>query len=283
MSSWGSIAGGIIGGAADGLKTGMSMYGASKANKTMQNAISAQTMIQQMAAAEQQKKDQTMRDRYAPYAEQGAQGLGQMSNYQGQMGNFDLQQGVGPQVSYDAEYTNKLKDYEQSPAFQAQNALAQQDLARQQGARGIYHGASAGNASSELSQKLRATDFDKYRSDLAQRYGALQGEYGQRQNINANKYTQLMDQYKMGQNQAGIGMNATNALTGVDQGANKMYQDSMSGLASSAMQSGMQKAQYQTGLAQGVGKMLTLGSSQISSMMGGMGGSSGGSSGGGSQ
>jgi len=156
-------------------------------------------------AANQQVQDQMRYDKQqadiAPYKEFGAQGLGQAQN-------FDLMGGVGPAVSYDTEYTNKLGDYQTSPAFKAQDNIAQEQLARSSHARGLDTGRNAANAQADVTQRLVATDYDKYRGDLAQRYKALQGEYGLRRENNQNRYKQLMDQVGVGQK--ALGMQADN-------------------------------------------------------------------------
>lgn len=144
----------------------------------------------QMAMDLQRNREGTTR--LQPYMDIGAKGLGQVAD-------FDLLQGVGPEVSYDTEYTNKLGDYETSPAFEAQNAIAQQELGRASHARKFDTGRNAANAQAELKQKLVSTDYDKYRGDLAQRYKALQGEYSLRRENNQNRYKQLMDQVGIGQ------------------------------------------------------------------------------------
>jgi len=173
------------------------MVGQAKATSAQKSADATNYMMQVQALNEQKKVQQEQENRFKPYLEAGYKGLGQAQG-------FDLMQGVGDQPNWDTEYTNKLGAYEESPAYQAQNMLGQQDLARARSARGLDFGAPAAgaNASAELSQRLRSTDYDKYRSDLGNRYKALQGEYANRRDVNASKYGQLTDLMKAGQGAA---------------------------------------------------------------------------------
>jgi len=196
-----------IGGAA--LIGGVSSYLGGKAKSA---AAEKNYQLQLANFQQEQQRNEANTGRLNPYMDAGAQGLGQAMNY-------DLMGGVGPDVSYDKEYTDKLKDYESSPAFQAQNTLGQQALGRASHNRGLDTGRSGANAQGELTQKLIATDYDKYRGDLGQRYKALQGEYGLRRENNQNRYKQLMDQVGIGQWGLGqkIGMDTR---TGAQQASN---------------------------------------------------------------
>lgn len=216
MPSAGNAIGGIIG-------TGVSMFGANKAREHLTEGAANQRNTLQAALAYQQGLREAAEKRSQPYEQLGVQGA------QG-LGKFDLMEGVGPQVSYDKEYTNRLKDYEESPAFLAQNSLAQADLERQRQARGLSYGgpAASANAKAELGQKLRATDFDKYRGDLAQRYSALTGEYNQRRDINKDKYQRLMDMTK-------IGWGATSSLNDLGRGYAGLASNTMNGMADTWM------------------------------------------------
>ena len=194
--------------------------------------------------------DAAMYDPYLKLGTQGAQGLG----------TYDLMAGVGPAVSYDKEYTDKLGDYQSSPAFQAQNTLGQQVLGRASHARGLDTGRSAANAQGEQTQKLISTDYDKYRGDLAQRYKALQGEYGLRRENNQNRYTQLMDMTKLGQG-------AANSVTGLNQNYAGKQSADRGGIANSQISSGQSNANMWSGLGSVMSNSLTSGG--ISSMFGG--------------
>ena len=188
---------------------GVSSYFGGKAKA---NAAEKNYQLQLANFRQEQQRNEANTTRLNPYMDAGTQGLGKVMNY-------DLMAGVGPDVSYDQEYTNKLGDYQSSPAFQAQNTLDQQALGRASHARGMDTGRSAANAQGELTQKLISTDYDKYRGDLAQRYKALQGEYGLRRENNQNRYKQLMDQVGIGE--WGIGQKiGMDTKTGAQQSSN---------------------------------------------------------------
>ena len=155
-----------------------------------QSAAASQNLMLQREIYNQQRQD------FQPFLDAGYRGLGKAEN-------FDLMEGVGPAVDYDKEYTAKLGDYKQSAGFTAQNQLGQQALQRQLNARGLNYGATGASAGAQLESQLTATDYDKYRSDLGQRYKALQGEYALRRDVNQNKYSQMLDMVKAGQGAAG--------------------------------------------------------------------------------
>jgi len=188
--------------------------GAIKGARAQDNATNMQQVLANQQAATQKSQYEDQKALFDPYLQAGYKGLGQAQN-------FDLMQGVGDQPNFDTEYTNKLSAYDESPAYQAQNMLGQQDLARARSARGLDFGAPAAgaNASAELSQRLRSTDYDKYRSDLGNRYKALQGEYANRRDVNASKYSQLTDMIKVGQGAASstgqAGQNYANQAAGI--------------------------------------------------------------------
>jgi hypothetical protein len=123
---------------------------------------------------------------------------------------------LGEMPSYDQIVTDQMGNYNASPAFNAQNTLGQQALQRQLNARGLNYGATGASAGAELTQKLVASDYDKYRADLTDRYKALQGQYALKRDVNNQGYQSLLDQVKIGQgaaNSAGqaAGQNAANA------------------------------------------------------------------------
>jgi len=198
-------------------------------------------LLEQRRVYDQQRAD------FDPYLQAGYRGLGQAEN-------FDLMQGVGPAVDYNKEYTDKLGNYKQSEGFTAQNALGQQALQRQLNARGLNYGATGASTGAELEQKLTANDFDKYRTDLSDRYKALQGEYALRRDVNQNQYTKLMDMVKVGQGAAGsvgqagsqYGTQAANAFQNLGQANNG--QSAWSGMgAASANTAGAGLKGYQAG------------------------------------
>ena len=202
------------------------------------------------ARVQKQIYEQTRKD-FAPYQYGGYQGLSQLTGQtitytdpqtgetrtiQGTGAPYDLMKGVGEQPSWEKEYTQQLGKYTESPAYQAQNAIAQQNLQRQLAARGLNYGATGASAGAELSRQLTATDYDKYRQDLASRYAALQGEYGQRRDINAQQYNQLLDLAKIGQGAAG-----STGAAGTQYG--QQVGQTQGSLANIYQQSGQQAAQ----------------------------------------
>lgn len=220
------------------LSTGLGIFGAKKASDAQKKSADAQLFLTRVNQEQLQKEQNRASNVWDRYAREGSYGLGQLSN-------FDLMKGVGDQPSYDKEYWDRLDQYESSPAFQAQNQLGQLDLAHQQAARGIRRSASSANASAELSQKLRATDYDKYRQDLAARYAALQGEYGQRRDLNKDQYQQIMDRVKIG----------TGALQ-QQQASNLAYNQAKSGNVANASNAINQQGQANAGFWSGLGGTL---------------------------
>lgn len=261
-------------------------YGASKAADAQKDAAAQNAALQRENMALQKQQYEEGIKRFYPFLQAGYQGLGQLTGQdmtytdpntgkevvvKGSGQGFDLMKGVGNAPSYDTEYTARLKDYAQSPAYQAQNTLGQQALQRQLNARGLNYGATGASAGAQLSQQLTAADYDKYRGDLAQRYKALQGEYSQKRDINQSEYNRLMDLVKIGQ---GGATGTTGAATTYGQQASEAFKNI--GAANTA--AGQAEAGYQSGMAAMPWKLASL----ATSAFGGGGGGGGWFGGGGS-
>lgn len=120
---------------------------------------------------------------------------------------------------FQRDYESKLGDYKQSEGYLAQNALGQKALARQLQARGLGSSATAANASAELSQRLIATDFDKFRAEKAAGYQDLMDKLNFGRKLSGDIYHQKTDPFKLAQNAAGMVTNAQTGSTNMQSGA----------------------------------------------------------------
>lgn len=147
--------------------------------------------------------------------------------------------------SYDETVTDQLGNYEQSAGYQAQNTLNQQALQRQLNARGLNYGATGASAGAELSQKLTASDYDKYRQDLQQRYQGLSADFSQLMGVNQNEYNRLLDATKIGQGAAASAGQAGNSYA---QQASSALQNMANATGQAAMAAGQSQAALWSGL-----------------------------------
>lgn len=234
------VAAAVVGGS---LITGtMGYLGASESADATQYAADQQAQI----AADQLRYQKELQ---APYQVVGAKGLAQLygepvkyidpytgeeTTVEGTGKAYDLftDPVTGQKISYEDMVTKQLgsEAYQQSPEYQAQNALAQKALAQQRQARGLEYSAPASAAaqSAELSQKLTASDYANYKADLTNRYNALRGQA-------ATEYDRLTQQ-------ANLGLGATTALGSASQAA-----------ASQQAAAAQQAGQAQAGLWSGLG------------------------------
>jgi hypothetical protein len=196
-------------------------YGAYKQTKAQEKAAKRQQQAYENNLAMEKQQYEDQQKAFSPYQAYGYQGLGMLTGqdyeYEDPItGEIRTIKGSGRAYdfrdpSFDQEYTAKLGDYTSSPAYQAQNALAQEELQRQLMMRGLNYGATGASAGAKLNQQLVASDYDKYRSELANRYNALRGE-------KANEYGRIMDALKVGQGAASsIGNAGQNYVSGAGQ------------------------------------------------------------------
>lgn len=222
--------------------TGLGAIGAYAGSKAQANAIEEAGKISSASAAGQTALQGAMynqsRADFKPYQDLGTAALPALQQY-------DQFYGVGDPVSYDKEYTQNLWGYNEDPATAAQKALGQQSLQRQLNARGLNYGATGASAGAELDQKFDVQGYDKYKSQLSDRYKALQGEYSLRRDKATTGYQQLLDQVKIGQGAANSAGAANNQYA--TQGTQTLQNlgDTQANLAT---QSGANQANFYNGL-----------------------------------
>lgn len=244
--------------------------GAVMGSEATTEAANTTANAQRDATAQQIELQKEMYDQYrkdfAPYQQAGYYGIGQLygqtTTYTDPVtGEQRTVQGAGypfsfttdpytgeilKPPSYDNTVTNELGNYKQSEGYQAQNSLAQQALQRQLNARGLNYGATGASAAAELSQKLTASDYDKYRQDLQQRYQGLSTDFSQLMGVNQNEYNRLLDATKIGQGAAASAGQAGNSYA-------QQASSALQNMANATGQAATAAGQAQAGLWSGLG------------------------------
>jgi len=212
---------------------GASIWGAKKSSDAVSNAAKS------ASDTDRYIYDQN-RDLFKPFYDVGTAALPGLSAWDA----------ANPLPSYQKEVIDPMNSwrYEQSPAYQAQNTLAQQGLNSQLQARGLTSSGLGAVKSADLSRKLTADDYNTERN---YRLGQYTDKYKSLLNDNTTRYQQLLDQVKVGQGAAGsLGQANNQYAQSVGQNtmaagqAEASFYSGLGGLPFQAASTGLRTADY---------------------------------------